>query len=263
MLPTLTLIAVSLYLIASQWQLKRIADHNNGSRSRIQIIGAVALALHIIVTAKLILQDGTVNLSLFVAGSLISSAVVVILLFSSLRHKLDNLFVGAFPMAAITMSLAALFQGEPDGSQFSPGVLTHITLSILAYSLLTLAVFQALLISQQDKALKQHTTRGLLNSLPPLQVMENLLFEMIAVGEILLTLALLTGFLYTDDLFAQHLVHKTLLSIGAWVIFAVLLAGRTLFGWRSRTALRWTLSGFTLLMLAFFGSKAVLELILN
>ena len=263
MLPMLTLIAVSLYLIASQWQLKRIAHQNSGPRSRIQLFGSAALALQWIVTAKLIVQVDSINLSFFVAGSLISSAVVAILLFSSLRHKLDNLFVGAFPMAAITLALGSLFQGTPSTSDISTGVLVHITLSVLAYSLFTLAALQALLLSQQDKALKNHTTRGLLHSLPPLQVMESLLFEMIAAGEILLTLALMTGFFYTDDLFAQHLVHKTLLSIAAWVIFAILLVGRTMFGWRSRTALRWTLSGFSLLMLAFFGSKAVLELILG
>jgi ABC-type uncharacterized transport system permease subunit len=80
---------------------------------------------------------------------------------------------------------------------------------------------------------------------------------------VVLTLALITGYIYTDDLFAQHLAHKTLLSLSAWVVFTILLTGRAMFGWRSRTALRWTLSGFVLLMLGFFGSKAVLELILG
>jgi len=94
-------------------------------------------------------------------------------------------------------------------------------------------------------------------------VMERLLFEMITAGFLLLTLALISGFVFTDDLFAQHLAHKTVLSMIAWVVFATLLGGRYLLGWRSRTALRWTLAGFILLMLAFFGSKAVLELIIG
>jgi ABC-type uncharacterized transport system permease subunit len=93
--------------------------------------------------------------------------------------------------------------------------------------------------------------------------MESLLFEMIALGFALLTLALGTGFMFLEDMFAQHLAHKTLLSVLAWSVFGVLLWGRFRFGWRGRTALRWTLVGFVVLMLAYFGSKFVLELILH
>ena len=93
--------------------------------------------------------------------------------------------------------------------------------------------------------------------------MESLLFQMIATGFALLTLALVTGFLFLEDIFAQHLVHKTTLSIIAWFVFGILLWGRWRFGWRGQTALRWTIGGFIFLMLAYFGSKFVLELVLN
>ena len=93
--------------------------------------------------------------------------------------------------------------------------------------------------------------------------METLLFQLIALGFVLLTLALTSGFVYLENLFAQHLVHKTVLSIIAWVVFAVLLWGRYRHGWRGRKALRWTLGGFLILMLAYLGSKAVLELVLH
>ena len=99
--------------------------------------------------------------------------------------------------------------------------------------------------------------------LPPLQTMESLMFQMVAIGFTLLTLALVTGFLFLEDIFAQHLVHKTVLSIIAWVVFGILLWGRWRFGWRGRVAIRWTIGGFIFLMLAYFGSKFVLELILN
>jgi ABC-type uncharacterized transport system permease subunit len=77
-----------------------------------------------------------------------------------------------------------------------------------------------------------------------------------------LSASLLTGFLYLEDIFAQHLVHKTVLSIIGWVLLAILLFGRFRFGWRGKTAIRWTLSAFAFLMLAYFGSKLVLEFIL-
>lgn len=263
MLSLLSLVAIVLYLFAAVRQWQRLTTGNSNLRSQVFSAGTLAWVLQITVTAQLLIQQGSLNLSIFPAGSLIASIVVLILLLSSLRQKLDNLFVGVFPMAALTLLAAWAVPSSASAKAYSLGVVAHILLSITAYSVLTLAAFQAVLLSRQERALKQHHTRGLVNSLPPLQVMERLLFEMIFAGFLLLTAALITGALFTEDLFAQHLVHKTLLSIIAWIVFALLLGGRTLLGWRSRTALRWTLAGFILLMLAFFGSKAVLELILG
>jgi len=93
--------------------------------------------------------------------------------------------------------------------------------------------------------------------------METLLFQMIGIGFILLSLSLLSGIFFLQDILAQHLVHKTFLSISAWVVFAILLWGHWRYGWRGKVAIRWTISGFVVLMLAYFGSKMVLELILN
>ena len=93
--------------------------------------------------------------------------------------------------------------------------------------------------------------------------MEQLLFQLIGTGFVLLSAGLLTGIVFLEDVFAQHLVHKTVLSIAAWSIFGILLWGRWRFGWRGRKAIRWTLSGFGVLILAYFGSKLVLELILD
>jgi ABC-type uncharacterized transport system permease subunit len=115
----------------------------------------------------------------------------------------------------------------------------------------------------QDRHLHRRHPGGFVRALPPLQTMEALLFEMIAVGFVLLSISLASGFLFLEDMFAQHLAHKTILSVAAWTVFALLLWGRFRFGWRGRTALRWTIAGFLVLMLAYFGSKAVLELILR
>src|SRR5690606_12492829 len=108
----------------------------------------------------------------------------------------------------------------------------HILLSILANSLLVIAVLQALVLAFQDHQLRHRHPGGLVRLLPPLQVMESLLIQLIVSGFVLLSAALLTGFFFLEDIFAQHLVHKTLLSMAAWVVFAVLLWGRWRFGWR-------------------------------
>jgi ABC-type uncharacterized transport system permease subunit len=86
---------------------------------------------------------------------------------------------------------------------------------------------------------------------------------MIGAGLLFLTLSLVSGFIFIEDLFAQHLAHKTILSIVAWISFSGLLLGRIKYGWRGQTAVKWTLTGFILLLLAYFGSKLVLELILQ
>jgi ABC-type uncharacterized transport system permease subunit len=135
--------------------------------------------------------------------------------------------------------------------------------SIISFSLLNIAALQAGLLAVQDKQLRSHNPKRIILALPPLQAMETLLFQMIGAGLCFLTVSLISGFIFIDDLFAQHLVHKTVLSIIAWFIFTGLLLGRCRYGWRSDTAIKWTLIGFVLLLLAYFGSKLVLELILK
>jgi ABC-type uncharacterized transport system permease subunit len=78
-----------------------------------------------------------------------------------------------------------------------------------------------------------------------------------------LTLAILSGFLFLDDLFAQRVVHHTVLAIASWFVYATLLVGRQLLGWRGSTAVRWTLIAFSLLVLGYFGSKFVIEILLG
>ncbi len=102
----------------------------------------------------------------------------------------------------------------------------------------------------------------LIKHFPPLQSMESLLFSFLWAGWLLLSLSLISGWLFLDNLFAQHVVHKTLLSCTAWLVFGILLWGRHQLGWRGHKAIRWTIAGFFLLMLAYFGSKLVREFIL-
>jgi ABC-type uncharacterized transport system permease subunit len=176
----------------------------------------------------------------------------------------ENLGIPVLPIAAATLALGFWNPGDHEDITSTNWQLDlHILFSVLAYSLFALAAVQALLLNVQDRHLRNRRPGGFIRALPPLEVMERLLFQMITTGFALLSAALLTGMVFLEDIFAQHLVHKTVLSIISWIIFGVLLWGRWKFGWRGRTAIRWTLSGFAFLILAYFGSKFVLELILN
>jgi len=139
----------------------------------------------------------------------------------------------------------------------------HIVLSTLAYALLTIGVALTLALRLLDRRLRSRRPLGWLTALPSVEALEAGTFQALTAGFAVLTLALFSGFVFVDNLFAQHLVHKTVLSCLAWFVFAVLLFGRWRFGWRGRTAATWALSGFALLALAYFGSKIVLESILG
>jgi ABC-type uncharacterized transport system permease subunit len=134
---------------------------------------------------------------------------------------------------------------------------------LLAYVTLAIAAVLAVLLWLQERALRQRRLVDWLRALPPLVELETLLFRTIATGFVMLTAALLSGVLFVEDLMAQHLAHKTVFSLLSWLAFGALLLGRRLRGWRGTTAVRWTLVAMALLVLAFFGSNAVLELVLK
>ena len=227
-------------------------------------LGFAGLALHGLMLYSDLFIGAALNLDFFTAVSLAAWTLAGLLLISSLTKPVENLAILVLPLAALTVLLDLRFPGSRLLGEDSGWALRiHVLTSMLAYSLLTLASIQAILTAIQNAQLRRHRPGGFVRTLPPLQTMEALLFEMISLGFVLLSVALITGFHYLEDMFAQHLVHKTVLSIVAWIVFATLLWGRYRFGWRGRTALRWTLVGFAVLMLAYFGSKAVIELVLQ
>lgn len=168
-----------------------------------------------------------------------------------------------YPLVALILMMVFEVPSVSNKQLQDPALEWHILLSITAYSLLMLAAIQAIVLAIQEKQLRQHQAGGLLRKLPPMQTLERGLFQLIISGFALLTLGLITGFIFVENFWAQHLAHKTILSIIAWAVFAGLLWGRHQYGWRGQTSVRWTLAGFGFLLLAYVGSKIVLEYILQ
>lgn len=262
---TLAILTIAVYLIAAISQVKLVVYNQLAKSKRLLLsLGLLAVGLHAIVLYQTLFAPQGINLGFFNAASLVAWVIVLLLVFTLFRNPLENMVIILFPLAALTIGMEYYFPSERILLyEKGIGVKTHILSSILAYSLLTISTLQALFLAIQDHYLHNHHPGWLIQRLPPLQIMENLLFQTISFGVLLLTLSLFSGFLYLENIFAQHLVHKTILSISAWVIFSILLWGHWQYGWRGRTAIRWCLAGFTLLMLAYFGSKLVLELILH
>lgn len=257
------LAAALLYAIASIILGRQLARREKPTGPVILAIGGLALPLHLLAVHSQIYQPAGLNLGLLPIVSLVGWLIASLAIGMSLYTPVISITIVAFPLAALGLLLALLAPaGTTLTTTLTPGAESHILLSILAYGVLSIAAAQAILIAIQDHQLRNHK-RGLMNALPPLQTMESLLFSLIWTGFVLLSLAILSGFLTLDDLFAQHLAHKTLLTLAAWMVFAVLLGGRYTLGWRGTIAIRFTLWGFGLLLLGFYGSKLVLEMILQ
>lgn len=257
------LFAIVFYLGAGSWQSLALLRRVPPRPTLVRGIGALAVACHSVVILASLGDLGTFTLDIASSASLISWLVALLLLTVSFAKPVLSVAAGLFPLAALTILLAVGLPASSQRAGLTPGIATHVLTSVLSFSLFAIAAVQAMLLARQNQALRRHHTRGIVQSLPPLITMERLLFELIWAGMLLLTLSILSGIIFLDDIFAQHLVHKTALSFAAWIIFALLLVGRHVLGWRGIKAARWTLGGCLLLLLAYFGSKIVLEVILD
>src|SRR5690606_29883969 len=176
------------------------------------------------------------------------------------RGRMAALGVVAFPLAAVLL-VAYHLHGHTTSTVLGWRLQLHAWLALLAYATLAIAALLALMLRVQERALRRRTFSAWLRSLPPLTELESLLFRTIGAGFALLSLTLLTGVLFVEDFLSQHLVHKSVLSMLSWLVFGGLLLGRWRYGWRGVRAVRWTLTAMVLLLLAFFGSKFVLNLV--
>jgi ABC-type uncharacterized transport system permease subunit len=198
---------------------------------------------------------------------------VVVLWFEGLSARVEALRTIVLPAAAIVVLLPLGFPGIDLGAQATrPLFLPHLLIGTLAYGVLSLAALHAALMALAERALHHGGEEAdalplarFLEDLPPLLVLERILFRFIGLGFALLTLTAFSGVLFSEEIFGQPLRfdHKNVFTLIAWAVFGILLLGRRLWGWRGRTALRLTFGGFALLLLAYVGSRFVLEVILN
>ncbi|MBE7424052.1 MAG: cytochrome c biogenesis protein CcsA [Zoogloeaceae bacterium] len=227
---------------------------------------AAALLLHGYLLYGTLFDEGLMRFGFSAALSLMLWLAVLIYWVESFHARLEGLQPLALPLAGICALLPALFPGQHLLSNVASAMFRlHFFIAMVAYSLFTLAALHAIIMAIAERRLHRGELTRPLASLPPLLTMESLLFKLITVGFLLLTLTLISGIAFTEALFGKALEfnHKTLFSVLSWLIFAILLTGRHVWGWRGRKALRWTLAGFATLLLAYIGSRFVLEVLLG
>jgi len=256
--------AIILFVLyaASSWVMLRSV-----SRPRLEpiawVLSFAAIIAHTGALVHMMRINGPFAIGVLEAISLLAWTLAILACLISIEKQ--NRVLGAILLASAAFGAAATDAGHGFVEAVVPGweLTAHILLSMGAAALLFAAAVTALLLVFLDRRLRTRRIADLPSVLPPLDALEKVMFRLIGAGFALLTLALFTGFVFVTNLFTQHLIHKTVLSLIAWTIFGILLIGRFRFGWRGRSAVRWTLFGFGMLALAYFGSKFVLENLLG
>jgi ABC-type uncharacterized transport system permease subunit len=258
------ILAFTLYVLytASAWVMLRSVN-----RPRLDpiawILSLAAVIAHSDAVVHMMRINGPFSIGLPEAISLLAWTLAVLACFICIERQ--NRVLGTILLASAGLGAAVTGTGRTYAEATPPGweLTAHILLSMGAAALLFAAAVTALLLVFLDRRLRTRRIARLPSVLPPLDALERVMFRLIGAGFVLLTLSLFTGFVFVTNLFTQHLIHKTVLSLIAWTIFGVLLIGRIRFGWRGRSAVGWTLSGFGVLALAYFGAKFVLEDVLG
>lgn len=271
-----SLAALAYGLLAiSLWQPLKSGDPHTsaGSLRRMCLLGAIVL--HGAGLYMAILHSAS---HLYLGWALALSAALwlgmIVFWLESLVMRIDGLLLILLPAAAIVAADAAVFHhGHLVSNAGDEWLRIHLLIALTAYGLTTVAALQAMLMATLDRYLhrpvEQAGDRGslsrALDAMPPLLVQEQLLFRLIWISFAALTLTVITGAIVSQRLAGTWfpLDHKTIFTLLSWLIFAVLLTGRHLRGWRGRKALRWTLAGFAFVLLSYSGSWFVIDVILN
>lgn len=258
-------LVILLYLgaVAAAVHAARRGDRRSGLGEPALYLAAGALLAHALWLAAVLRPFGEVALGLADSASLMGLVIGTGGAFALFAPGYRGVSAIVLGLAAI---LAAGTGSLPQPREVvEPGwpLAAHVVLAMGSAGMFAVAAVFVILLAVQDAQLRSKRPAAWLAALPPVESLEHALFTVIATGMAALTVAILAGLLFVTDLFQQHLAHKTILALAAWLIFAVLLIGRWRFGWRGRKAARYTLAGFVVLAVAYFGSKFVLEILLG
>lgn len=265
----LALIVALMYFLTSMLAFRRLkcsASRIIEPQNRVFLLALTAtLIFHAILLKLQIIGPEGYKLSFGHTASLVMWMMVLLYMLAAIIRPVTNLGVIILPLAILALLVGALLPGQYVVARGMPLMNLHISVAVLAYSLLALSGIQALIINTQENALRNHKASQLNKQLPPLETMEGLLFNMITIGFGLLTLTIISALVFFEQIFGRPftVTHHILFSAGAWLVFGIFLFGHWRWGWRGRNAVHWTIGGVTLLVLGYFGTKFVLEFLVR
>lgn len=258
--------AIAVYF----WRAQAAGRGAELDRSAAAFVVLIPMVIHGYLLSNTLFVDGEMNLGLTNSVSLILWLTLLVYWVAHFFYPIASLQTLVLPLAAVGVLLPGLFpdqrlQPRSDSWVFE----AHIAVAMLAFSLFTIAALHAGLMSLVEKRLHHAILPKAMQNLPPLLTMESLLFRIIVAGFLLLSFTLASGMIFSEQVFGHALkftpriAHKIVFGLMSWGVFAGLLVGHHFYGWRGRTAIRWTLSGFAFLFLSYVGSKFVLEVLLH
>ncbi|KUJ72883.1 inner membrane protein YpjD [Thiomicrospira sp. WB1] len=257
----LALMASLLYLYATLtiWRRfradQKCEDHCE-CRNRFFWLVCLGLVFHFLSFAPALTDGNWLYFNLSIGLSLISWVALAILLVTNINKPTENLGIFILPIGAVT-ALLPLVQTDTIPLPIELG--SHVLISIIAYSIMGLATAQAVLYALQEKRFQKRQLNTLFKSLPPLQVMEKVLMQLVLIGFVFVSFALLSGVFFLEDIFAQHLVHKTFFALLAWAAYLLLLIGHHRMGWRGQKAATYTIWAYVLLVVSYIGTQLILQ----
>lgn len=258
------IVCIIAYIGATAWVGSRLFHHLGPNPKLMAIPAFIALTLHLYLLSESILQAPGQNMSMINVASLIAWLVSFTMTLASFAFSTAILMPVVFGFSAFVVLIGAVV---PDVHMMQidlhPELLIHITLALFAYGCLSITVLYGIQLSYINLRLKHKKAPLLHSSLPPLMTVETIFFKLLLAGTILLTLSLITGFLFLDNMLAKEQAHKTVLSVIAWIIFIVTAIGHHRWGWRGKPVVSATLVGGFILTLAYFGSRFVREVLIG
>lgn len=267
-LPALSLFLIAAYAAFSWHFISHWSSHPwlaRNPRREHTLLGGLLL-LHALAVAGPMMQTQLVAFGVGHALAAVVWLMLTIYWTCSFFYRVEGLQLFMMPLASLTLAFAMLFPGNHVVQNYlNPAFVLHIVVSMLAYSLFAIGAMLAILMLLLERALHRRRSTRLLSQLPPLLSLEKMMFQVLSVGFWLLSATLITGVMFSEEVLGRPaaFTHKTVFGVISWLLFGGLLLGRKRYGWRGRIAIRWTLAGFVALMLAYIGSKIVLELILH
>ncbi|WMN60302.1 cytochrome c biogenesis protein CcsA [Pseudoalteromonas xiamenensis] len=261
---SLSILASIFYAFATGHVLSRLFDKQGPSQKKTLLLSTAAILVHMLVLVNSVFTTNGQDLSTVNVAMLTCWLIVVSVTAVSLKFPATLLLPVVYGFAAILL-IASLFIPHHiimHGINIDVGLVTHISLSLLAYCVLIIATLYAVQFYFIDKRLKNRDIAIVQSHLPPLMQVERQLYQLLTIGTVLLTLALAAGFVFLDGMFAREFIHKTVLSLVAWAIFSTVTFGHHFLGWRGKAVVITIMIASGIVTLAYFGSRFIQEVIL-
>jgi len=251
------LLASLLYFYASSLLWRKIQNNSVlDIRPRVIKTALAASLIHVFALSTTLWAENSIHFSMGNGLSLVALLGSTILLITCINKSTETLGIFIYPLAALA-TLLPLATTTYTPLPFTLGI--HVLISIAAYSIMGIATAQAILYGVQEHRFRTKQLSTLMKALPPLQVMENALIQLVIIGFTFLSLALISGIFFIEDIFAQHLIHKTFFAILSWLVYGAFLFGHFKYGWRGRKAARYTIWAYFLLILSYIGTELILS----